>query len=267
MKVVEGTHPHRTHPYPRPAEGQRTAAARGTRDEKALPRSEPGIEEIDLNLLGYFLKLEDSLMLDETNWVVWRAHLIVKFRCCGIEGYANGTIPCPDRNVDPEGAENWSYNDAFMQHIILSNVTRSEDLNFLGCDSAHEMWKNIAEAHRTMGFKTLVALKNKLCRTTAREGDNIIGHLDKLKQYRNEMNFAAIGSETFKISDSSFNRIIAESLPWSWGSFTCNYFPLTDMDRDDLGTISSQRFIELIEAEYWRREQWDREYIRTHVIT
>jgi hypothetical protein len=205
-------------------------------------------------------------MLDDTNWVVWRAHLILKFRCCGVEGYVNGTIPCPDRNVDPKGAENWSYNDAYMQHIILSNVTRS-DVHYLVCDNAHEMWKNLAEDHRSLGFNTLVARRNKLCRTTAREGDNIVGHLDKLKQYRDQMNLAAIGSKTFEIPDSSFNRIIAESLPWSWGPFTCRYFPLTDMDHDDRGSISSQRFIELIEDEYRRREQWDRENIRTHIIT
>lgn len=192
--------------------------------------------------------------------------MILKFRCCGIEGYVNGTIPCPDRNVDPKGAKNWSHNDAFMQHIILSNVA-SEEVHYLGCDSAYEMWKNLAEAHRSLEFNTLVALKNKLCRTTAREGDNIVGHLDILKRYRDQVNFAAIGSKTFEIPDSYFNRIIAESLPWSWGSFMCDYFPLTDMDRDDHGTISSQRLIELTEGEYRRRERWDRENIRTHIIT
>jgi hypothetical protein len=106
----------------------------------------------------------------------------------------------------------------------------------------------------------MLAQRRKLCRTIAGEGDNIVGHLDKLKQYRDRINFAGIGGKLFEISDSFFNMIIASSLPQSWVSFsTCDCV-------EDPG-ISSQRFIHLIEREYRCREQWDRENTPTHVIT
>jgi gag-polypeptide of LTR copia-type len=266
MKIVEGTRPYRTRPYPQPAKGQRTAAAPGTRDEKALPRSEAGTKQIRTSHFNDFIKLEDSLRLGNTNWVVWKAHMIVKFQCCGVEGYVNGTIPCPDPAADLEGVENWSCNDNFARVLISWNVTPSEQVHILGCDSAHEMWKNLVDVHRSRGFKTMLAQRRKLCLTIAGEGDNIVGHLDKLKQYRDRINFAGIGGKLFEISDSFFYMIIVQSLPRSWDSFMCDYFAQTDLG-DGPGMVSSQRFIDLIEREYRRREQLDRGYIPTHIIT
>jgi hypothetical protein len=264
MKIVEGTRPFRTRPYPQPANGQRTAASPGSRDEKALPRSEPGIKQIRTSRFNdYIVKLEDSLRLGNTNWVVWQAHMITKFQRCGVEGYVNGTIPCPDPADDLDGVENWSCNDNFARVLISWNVTASEQVHILGCDSAHEMWKNLEDVHgsRSHGFSTMLAQRRKLHCTTAKEGDNIVEHLDKLKQSRDRFNFAAIGGESFEISDSSFVKIIAASLPGeSWDSFTCNRL-------DDLGMVSPQRFIDLIKREYWYREQRDRENIRTHMTT
>ena len=263
MKTVEGTRPFRTQPYPQPGNGQRTAAAPGSRDEKALPRPEPGVRRIRTSHFNDFiLKLEDPLRLGNTNWVVWQTRMITKFNRFGVERYVNGTIPCPDPAADLEGAENWSCNDKFARDLISWNVTASEQVHILGCDSAHKMWKNLEDVHgsRSHGFSTMLAQRRKIYRTTAKEGDNIARHLDKLKQNRDLFNFAAIGGETFEISDYSFITIVAASLPESWDSFTSNIL-------DDPGTVGPQRFIDLIKGQYWCREQWDRENITTCMTT
>ena len=83
-----------------------------------------------------FIKLEDSLRLDDRNWVVWRAHMITKFQCCGVEGYVNGTIRCPDPAADLDGMENWSCNDNFARVLISWNVTPLKQVHIMGCDSA-----------------------------------------------------------------------------------------------------------------------------------
>jgi hypothetical protein len=221
-----------------------------------LPHSEAGIKQIKKSHYNDFIKLGgDSLRLDDTNWVVWRAHMITKFQCCGVEGYVNGTIRCPDPATDLEGVENWSCNDNLARVLISWNVTPREQVRILGCDSAHEMWKNIEDVHGSQGpkgYKTVSAQWRKLFRITVKEGENIVEHLDKLKQCRDRINFEAIGGKRFEISDSFFNTIIAASLPRSWDRFTA-----TEMDGDP-GTVSPGRFIYLIEREYRWREQWAR---------
>jgi hypothetical protein len=205
--------------------------------------------------------------------VVWRGLITSIFRLCGVEAYVKGTLLCPDPKVDPEGAENWSCNDAFSQIIISFNVTQSQRLNISMCNNAHEMWKNLEDANSSQESKTLLAHKRRLCHTIAGERDNIIEHLDKLKKYR--MNLAALGYKRLQICDSSFNEIIAESLPPSWDYFTGPYIRnWSFMDGDDPRMeISSQRFIEVIEQEYYRRELCDRElstrrpmHITTYVL-
>jgi hypothetical protein len=257
-----------------PAAGHRSATVPDTRDENALPRSESqaGIKRIKPSDYDDIIKLDEFLCLNDTNWVVWRVHIIEIFRLCGVEGYVKGTLLCPDPNVDPKGAKNWSCNDAYTRLIISFNVTQSQISNTSMGNNAHEMWKNLEDANRSQESKTLLAYKRKLCHTTAEERDNIIEHLDKLKKYRQQMNFVAFCYKRFKICDSSFNKIIAESLPPSWDYFTGRYVGTqTFMDDDDPATmISSQRFIEIIEQEYRRRERCDREFLArqpTHITT
>jgi gag-polypeptide of LTR copia-type len=100
-----------------------------------------------------------------TNWVVWRAHMITKFQCCGVEKYVNGTIRCPDPAADSDldGVEDWSCNDNFARVLISWNVTPPEQVHILGCDSAQEMWKNLEDVHGSQGrkgFKTMPAQLN-----------------------------------------------------------------------------------------------------------
>ena len=244
-----------TRPYAQPAKRQKTAfaPAPGTQDEKALPRSEGGIKQVKKSHFNDFIKLDDSLRLDATNWDVWQAHMITKFQLCGVEGYVNGTIRCPDFATDLEGVENWSCNDNFARVLISWNVTPREQVHILGCNSAREMWINLENVHGSLGRpKTMRAQWRKLFSITAKAGDNIVEHLDKLKQRRDLINFEAIG---IKVSDSLFNMIIAASLPPSWDSFTAT----TLGGVNDLGMFSPQRFINLIEMEYRSREAWDRE--------
>jgi hypothetical protein len=233
-----------------PATGHELAMVPDTRDEGLLSRSESGIERIKPSDYNGIIQLDESLHLNDTNWLEWRFEMILIIELCGIEGYVKGTLPCPDPNVDPEGAENWSYNDTYTRLIISLNVTRSQKTNTLMCNSAHEVWTNLEIANSYQASETLLAYGRKLFHTTAGERDNIIEHLDMLKKYRQQTNSAALCNERLKITDDFFNRIIAHSLPPSW-----DYFIGRQMFVDDgpETVIGSQRFIEDIEQEYRRR--------------
>ena len=250
-----------TSSHPQPAKRQRTTADPDTRDEKALPRSEAGIKQIRKSPTNHFIKLPGSLRLNDTNWDVWRAHMITQFQNCGVEGYVNGTIRCPDPAADLEGVDNWSCNDNFARVLISWNVTPREQVRILGCDSAHEMWNNLEDAHESQGskrYKPIFAQWRKLFGITAKEGDNIVEHLDKLKQCRHRINFEALGGKQYEISDTFFISIIAVSLPPSYEDFMVTTIDGVD-DSGMFSTFSPQRFINLIEREYRYREQCDRE--------
>jgi hypothetical protein len=140
------------------------------------------------------------------------------------------------------------------------------------CNNAHEVWAKLEAANRSQACNTILAYRRRLFHTTAGEGDNIIEHLDKLKKYRQEVHFVALYNGRLKISDDYFNQIIAHSLPPSWDYFMGRYYVGTQtFINDNLGmAMTSQRFIEVIEQEYRRREQWDREFLArrpTHITT
>ena len=259
MTSVEGSDAHL-------ATGRRFATVPDTRDENALPRSESqaGIERIKPGDYDDIIKLDESLCLNDTNWVFWRVEIIEIFGLCGVEGYVKGTLLYPDPNVDPESAEHWSYNDAYTQYIISLNVTQSQKVNTLLCNNAHEVWAKLEDANVSQAFNTIIAYRRKLFHTTVGERDNIIEHLKKLKKYRQQVDFVAFCDEQLKISDDlTFNVIIAQSLPPSWDFFSSRYVrTCTFKDDEDPGMrISSQRFMEVIEQEYRRREQCDREFL------
>lgn len=121
MASVEGS-------VAQPATGHESATVPDTRDEKALSRSESGktgIERIKPSDYDHIIQLDESLCLNDANWVFWRVNIIKILQNCGVQGYVKGTLRCPDPNHDPEGAENWSYNDAYTRLIISINVTSS----------------------------------------------------------------------------------------------------------------------------------------------
>jgi hypothetical protein len=250
-----------SHPQLEPAKRQKTAAGpSGTRAEEALPRrSEADIVQEMKSHFNDFIKLEGSLRLDETNWAVWRAQMIRKFNRCGVVGYVNGTSRCPDNLADREAVGSWTRNDNLARVLISWNVTLPEQVKIMECRSAHEMWKSLEIYHGSqgpMGSKTTPAAQwRKLFSITAEEGDNIIKHLDKLKQCRDQITFDALGGKRFEISDSLFSTIIATSLPSSWDSFTESLMG----DVDNIWMANPQRFIDLIGQVYRDRGQPNRE--------
>jgi hypothetical protein len=139
------------------------------------------------------------------------------------------------------------------------------------CNSAHEVWANLEAANSYQASEALFAYGRELFHTTAGERDNIIEHLDTLKKYRQQTNSVALYNERLEITDDIFNRIIAHSLPPSWDYFMGRHVGTqTFVDDEPETVVNSQRFIEVIEQEYRRREKCDRELLarrRTHKTT
>ena len=95
--------------------------------------------------------------------------------------YITGHIKCPDARVDLKGAENWAYNDQITQRTIRNNVGRNQKIHCTGATLVQEMWKNLEAIYQSRGVQTQHQLMQELYDTKAREGDDIITHLERLK--------------------------------------------------------------------------------------
>ena len=68
-----------------PAIGPVSATVPDARDEKALPRSESGVERNKPSDYCSINQLDKLLWLNDTNWMVWRIDMIYVFQLCGVE--------------------------------------------------------------------------------------------------------------------------------------------------------------------------------------
>ena len=64
--------------------------------------------------------------LDDTNWTVWHHWLTLMLQICGVQGYALGTIQCPDPSQDPKGATNWDFNNTYARVLIANNINTTQ---------------------------------------------------------------------------------------------------------------------------------------------
>src|ERR1700761_9851307 len=104
---------------------------------------------------------------------------------CSLEGYANGSIKCPN---DPVKAKYWAHNDSCAQFIIVNNISSSEMVNTTQCSTTHKMWLSLEAVHEEKSHHTVVANIQILLRTSTNENTNISNHLMMLKTYWERIN-------------------------------------------------------------------------------
>ena len=128
----------------------------------------------------------------------------------------------------------------------MINVTRLQ--------TAHEMWTSLEAVHESKGQQYAMAISRTLYHTGAEEGDDLVEHLNKLKESWEKLNI--LNNRNFRITDTQFKSLIASSLPQSWDFFTDPYV----QDRGDTASkdpktmIPSQEFIGIIKEEFLRRK-------------
>ena len=120
------------------------------------------------------------------------------------------------------------------------------------CTTAHEMWKSLKGVHDNKGYQALVVyLQNFYC-LVAEEGDDIINHLNKIKEGHEHINM--MGDPCFYILDIMFKILICQSLPSTWDNFTDAYIGSQTFNHEDpRRSINSQNFIGILKTEYNRR--------------
>jgi len=189
-----------------------------TLDERALPHPVVGIERVKASESG-LIRLGNDL--NESNWIVWQLRMRTALESCGALAYVTGALRCPDAYADPQGSKTWSLNDAFTHMQIQCNITEPQMVHVSQCTTAHEMWKSLEGVHDNKGHQALVIYLRNFYRLAAEDGDDIIIHLNKMKEGREHINM--MGDPRFYIPDITFKILICQSLPSTWDNFTDAY--------------------------------------------
>lgn len=155
--------------------------------------------------------------LDDTNWTVWHHWLTLMLQICGVQGYALGTVQCPDPSQDPKGASDWDINDTYARVLIANNITTTQMVHISQSQTANDSWSNLKVVHDAKSHQMTIAVICNLYRTSAEDGNNITDHLNKLKWYWECINLMA--NNDFKILDNQFKVLISSSLPSAWDTF------------------------------------------------
>jgi len=111
------------------------------------------------------------------------------------------------------------------------------------------MWKSLEGVHNNKGHQALVVYIQNFYGHAAEEGDDIIKHLNKMKEGHEHINI--MGNPWFYISDITFKLLICQSLPSTWDNFTNAYIRSQTFNEEDPRiSISSQHFIGILKMEY-----------------
>jgi len=103
------------------------------------------------------------------------------FGCANAKHYVEGCILSPDPGFDPEGADNWEFNDSYIQMLINKNIALKEKVHTCGCATAHKMWTNLKMIHKSTCYLVHTNCIRMLCGIKVAEGADILDHLTKLK--------------------------------------------------------------------------------------
>jgi hypothetical protein len=229
---------------------QRNRSTNRSRRNGGPHRLEASIKRVSANII------EDPDRLDNSDWMLWRASMGHILTACDVIGYVRGQIPCPDPTVDPDGANNWAFNDCYAKDLIRRNIESTQLVHIKRCTTAHEMWKTLEALHEHRDYQTMLSYVRLLLRTKSADGDDILEHLADLNLYWDRICL----NEDFNsgISELHFRVIICSSLPPSWDAFISPYIQSV-LEGDSKKDIGTQEFLGILRREYVRRENRKRE--------
>ena len=118
---------------------------------------------------------------DESSWTIWCEKMHRIFKVVGALPYIDGTIPCLDKETDPEEWKTWDFNNDFAQCLITSNFNAKQMIHIGQAKTAYETWQNLASIYIPKGYQNATAVSRNYHDTHVKEAGDVVKHLDKLK--------------------------------------------------------------------------------------
>ena len=145
------------------------------------PENDGTITQVKANENAVITKLADPL--NDTNWNIWHDAMILMLKMCDVLPYVQGHIQCPSWCLDPIGASNWGFNDTYAMILLNRNIAPAQSIHISQCKTSRDMWMNLEAVHKSQSHETITSYIRNLFHPYAKEEDDIIEHVNKLKQY------------------------------------------------------------------------------------
>ncbi|KAG6326119.1 hypothetical protein ID866_12970 [Astraeus odoratus] len=183
--------------------------------------------------------------LKDSTWVVWKGQITPLLKLNRVWDHVIGTAQLPDPTLPDNNPlkENYESTEQIVRFIIACNLSSEQFIHVSQPDgqSAHQMWENLRQVHELHGQQSVTALRRTLYHTRAKEGEDIVAHITKMRQYQVELH--QMGS---LVSDNDFRSMLITSLLPSWDHFTSTYLGAQSGDKK----ITSQELIALVHDKY-----------------
>lgn len=185
-------------PQPNPAEAPPPLQVQPNPAQPALLAPQQNQIQPLLNQIQDFPSLNQpfSVKLDTTNHLLWQTQMLNIIIANGIEGYIDGSTPCPPQFLDAQGLQlnpeftQWRRLNRLVMSWIYSSLTEGMMGRIVGLSTAREIWDSLNQVYQSASISTILCLKTQLM-SIKKGGLTITEYLDKLKT--NFDKFAAIG--------------------------------------------------------------------------
>jgi len=99
-----------------------------------------------------------TVMLDDTNYIIWQFQMKILLKSHGILGFVDGSRKCPSRfdtNSDIEGVESddhqiWKMHDRALMQLLIATLSSTAISYVIGCISSHDMWIQLQDRFSTV---------------------------------------------------------------------------------------------------------------------
>lgn len=163
---------------------------------------------------------------------------------------------------DPVGAKHWQQNNTYVKTLININISDNERVHTQGHTTAHQMWSNLKTIYESSDSLVYTDKLQTIFQIRASKTTNITEHLKKLKKNWDQLSLY----NDQLTGDVLFKHIIAQSLPYSWNTFTNKYVRgcIDKADSDPTKRVTSQQLISLINQEYNLNESQKHKEVSAH---
>ena len=89
---------------------------------------------------------------------MWQHRLTLMLQICRVQGYVAGTVQRPNLAQEPEGANNWDFNDTYAKVLIANNMTMTQMVHISQSRMAHNSWTNLEAVHDAKSHQTTIGI-------------------------------------------------------------------------------------------------------------
>lgn len=160
-----------------------------------------------------------STWLDGTNYLVWQLHVLPIIRGNKLEGFLNGTKPCPLQFIQEDGKtklkpefEDWVAIDQLLFGWLLNPMQPEVSSQMVSVSSAAGLWEATRQ-HAGAQTKSRILMLKADFQQTRKGNMKMVEYLAKLKNISEQLTLAGCSVTSFDLFIQVLARLDAEYNP------------------------------------------------------